>query len=151
MTTYGAAWHRRQERRAGALDVELWVPGRICPNCLRPEPCGCSDMGGERATFLDASHAGWVRAWAELSRRWGSPVCLDPETRDSWQYMGTYRGAHYFRHRRLYAPGHAQHGQRVSDDVAVEPGDFAIESPAFTPGDGDPKYPDGIDAGPRVM
>ena len=107
------------------IEVPTTAP-RSCLTCKKPEPCRCSTINGERLAYLDASDPGWARAWAVLSRRWGSPVCLDIDTGATWQYMGTGRGAHHFRHRRLHAPdNHPKNGERVTDRVPVEPGDFA--------------------------
>lgn len=104
------------------------VPPGACRNCLRPAPCECREIGGEPAAFMDGRHAGWMRVWAAIATRWGGVTCLDVDSGETWQYMGTYRGQHQFRHRRLFAPEHPEHGQRVNFSIPVEPGDFRVRA-----------------------
>ena len=73
----------------------------------------------EEPPMLAAGMRGWVRAWAEIARRYGqSDVdAPDPSSKECWQYMGSFDGVHQFRHRGLQ-------GRRVYEDVAVADGDF---------------------------
>jgi hypothetical protein len=78
--------------------------------------------------FLKQTDPGWSRAWDLLKAKYGSLECLDKETGECWQYMGSsendgtghpaYMGEHQFRHRSLQ-------GVRVYDYIPVISGDFA--------------------------
>jgi hypothetical protein len=81
--------------------------------------------------FLKQTDPGWSRVWSLLQAKYGSVECLDEETGESWQYMGSsipstnpadeFMGEHQFRHRNL-------RGARVYDYFPVQEGDFALAS-----------------------
>ena len=73
-------------------------------------------------TCLDPSDPGWDRVWAAIAARYGDSACLDRESNEVWQYMGTVidgeSGRHEFRHRNL--PSHG----RTYWTCPTKPGDF---------------------------
>lgn len=78
--------------------------------------------------FLLPTDPGFDRAFGVIARRFGDSTCLDTQTGEVWQYMGTCTTpdgpVHEFRHRWLPA---AQ--QRTYYQVPVEPGDFQEPRP----------------------
>jgi hypothetical protein len=63
-------------------------------------------METEIAWYLaERDSADWIEAWAALVAEFGDAACHDPESGESWQYMGTenHGGSwtHCFRHRAL--------------------------------------------------
>ena len=50
-------------------------------------------------THLSTTSPEWPAMWDALARATGDYADCCPETGECWQYMGTYDGAHQFRHR----------------------------------------------------
>jgi len=48
---------------------------------------------------LSTDSPGWAPMWEALADATGDRADYCPETNEVWQYMGTYDGAHQFRHR----------------------------------------------------
>jgi hypothetical protein len=61
--------------------------------------------------WLEPADPELIRAWGQIAERYGDPTCLDPQTGEAWEYMGTAwwadedQGVHEFRHRHLPAAG----------------------------------------------
>lgn len=51
--------------------------------------------------WLKRGEPEWSRAWAAVATAFGDTECANPESGERWQYMGTYKGKHQFRHRDL--------------------------------------------------
>lgn len=49
--------------------------------------------------FLSTTSPGWPAMWEALADATGDYADCNPESGECWQYMGTYDGAHQFRHR----------------------------------------------------
>jgi hypothetical protein len=56
-------------------------------------------MNFEDLNFVAEGSAEWDRMWSRLQTMVGDLESLNPEYNEAWQYMGTYRGVHEFRHR----------------------------------------------------
>lgn len=85
----------------------------------------------KRSKHLTRKMSGWLRAWRIMQGIYGSIDCLDPESGEVWQYMGTAivegRHVHQFRHRRLK-------GERTYRDIPVLNGDFELVEPWYVGG-----------------
>ncbi len=66
--------------------------------------------------FLSRESIGWERAWGIIAKTYGSTMCRAPGG-EVWQYMGSTKTHHEFRHRSLQ-------GRRVYHHVDIEPNDF---------------------------
>ena len=106
----------RGSREADAAVIDL----RIAQMEAGGEPLDVAIKG-----YMARRHQGWNRMWTVLAAAYGGdPVCLDTETGASWEYMGTARGEHQFRHRCLT-------GERAYATVVARAEDFdAISEPA---------------------
>lgn len=49
--------------------------------------------------FVKRNSNEWNRMWDGLKQKWGDTVDMDEETGECWQYMGTQKEGHCFRHR----------------------------------------------------
>jgi len=108
----------------------------------------------DQMTFLKPGSKAWAEAWKGLLLLAGCVVARSSDTGDRWEYVGTYRGYHEFRHRahpgagnqRLYArvpvddcngPGSVWAGSPYPDDVAqVQVRKDCPLKTLFRPGDG---------------
>jgi hypothetical protein len=97
---------------------------RICPilQVSAMGPTGDNDMINQ-PRFIAQGEAEWDRAWMALPRSPltscpdpDCPCCEDPETGETWQYMGTYGDQHSFRHRNF--PGYG----RLTIEIPATPG-----------------------------
>ncbi len=61
-------------------------------------------MATETMTSVERDSAEWARMWAALAAIFGDAACLDADSGEAWQYMGTVDGEHEFRHRALPVP-----------------------------------------------
>ena len=66
--------------------------------------------------FLDSTMKGWARAWAVIEAKYGNLECESPMG-EVWQYMGSVRGLHEFRHRDY-------NGRKVNEFVPISASDF---------------------------
>lgn len=85
----------------------------------------------KRSKHLTRKMSGWLRAWRIMQGIYGSIDCLDPESGEVWQYMGTAYVSgplgrniqvHQFRHRCL-------NGERAYRDIPALRRDFQLAKP----------------------
>ena len=70
----------------------------------------------EEMVFLKPGSRAWAEAFKGLLNLAGCVVARNPDTGDRWEYIGTYRGHHEFRHRAHPGAG----GKRLYARVPVD-------------------------------
>lgn len=79
--------------------------------CHAPEGLAWQEGPSEEMVFLKPGSRAWAEAWKGLPHLAGCVVARNHETGDRWEYVGTYRGHHEFRHRaHAGAGGHPEGG-----------------------------------------
>ncbi len=75
--------------------------------------------------MLDPSMKGWQRVWELLVAKYGDSQCSCPETGEVWQYMGSTKDVHQFRHRSfIHASMPFTDPVRAYDQFDIQVGDF---------------------------
>jgi hypothetical protein len=92
------------------------------------------EADSDQMVFLKPGSKAWAEAWKGLLTLAGCVVARSPETGDRWEYVGTYKGHHEFRHK-----NHPQVGDRLYARVAAE-SCFGAESLIWS---GSPYYEEG--------
>jgi len=97
--------------RVAGIQLTIAESSTSSPNDERCQPLEGAfwrEAESDQMTFLKPGSRAWAEAWKDLLTLAGCVVARNQETGDRWEYVGTYKGHHEFRHK-----NHPQTGERL--------------------------------------